>query len=102
MQVAIIGLDGRRRGSPQRIARRLDDRNRATERSGADSLTPSELRVARLAAEGGTNREIAQTLFVTPKTVEVHLSAAYRKLGIRSRTELTRLLVTCDQTPVPG
>jgi DNA-binding CsgD family transcriptional regulator len=44
--------------------------------------------VATLAAQGATNREIAQTLFVTPKTVQVHLTNAYRKLGIRSRREL--------------
>ena len=47
--------------------------------------TPSERRVVELAAEGQTNRDIAQGLFVTPKTVEVHLSNSYRKLGIRSR-----------------
>jgi DNA-binding CsgD family transcriptional regulator len=52
------------------------------------ALTASELRMATLAAGGQTNREIAQALFVTPKTVEVHLSNAYRKLGIRSRREL--------------
>jgi DNA-binding NarL/FixJ family response regulator len=56
------------------------------------SLTASERRVANLAAEGHTNRDIAQTLYVTPKTVEVHLSAAYRKLGIDSRRELPRAL----------
>jgi DNA-binding NarL/FixJ family response regulator len=44
-----------------------------------------ELRVATLAAGGQTNRDIAQTLYVTPKTVEVHLSNAYRKLNIGSR-----------------
>ncbi len=56
--------------------------------SGPEALTPSERRVADLAAGGDTNRDIAQVLFVTPKTVEVHLSNAYRKLGIRSRREL--------------
>ncbi len=58
--------------------------------SGVDSLTPSERRVADLAVAGRSNREIAQELYVTPKTVEVHLSNAYRKLGIRSRRELGR------------
>jgi len=59
---------------------------------GADALTPSEWRVARMAVEGMTNREIAQSLFVTPKTVEVHLSNVYRKLGIGSRTQLADAL----------
>lgn len=63
-------------------------RPRTAAQSGAASLTARERRVAELAADGRTNREIAQTLFVTPKTVEVHLSSAYRKLDIRSRREL--------------
>jgi DNA-binding NarL/FixJ family response regulator len=56
--------------------------------SGVESLTASEKRVADLAAAGQTNRDIAQALYVTPKTVEVHLSNVYRKLGIKSRREL--------------
>jgi DNA-binding CsgD family transcriptional regulator len=60
--------------------------------SGVESLTPSERRVAELAAEGPTNREIAQALFITPKTVEVHLSRVYRKLGITSRSQLAAAL----------
>jgi DNA-binding CsgD family transcriptional regulator len=63
-------------------------RPRRTALSGVESLTASEQRVATLAADGAVNREIAETLFVTPKTVEIHLSAVYRKLGIRSRREL--------------
>ena len=53
-------------------------------------LTESERRIAELAASGLTNREIAATLFISPKTVEVNLSRVYRKLGIRSRAELAR------------
>jgi DNA-binding CsgD family transcriptional regulator/tetratricopeptide (TPR) repeat protein len=60
--------------------------------SGVDSLTPSERRVAQMAAEGLMNREIAQVLFVTAKTVEVHLSSVYRKLGIKSRSQLPAAL----------
>jgi DNA-binding NarL/FixJ family response regulator len=60
--------------------------------SGVGSLTPSEKRVADLAADGMSNREIAQELYVTPKTVEVHLSNTYRKLEIRSRRQLTGAL----------
>jgi len=56
------------------------------------ALTASERRVADLAAEGQTNRDIAQTLYVTPKTVEVHLTNTYRKLGIGSRHELAGAL----------
>jgi DNA-binding CsgD family transcriptional regulator len=53
-------------------------------------LTDGERRVAELVAEGRTNREVAAALFVTEHTVETVLSRAYRKLGVRSRTELTR------------
>ena len=67
-------------------------RPRTTERSGEDSLTPSERRVAELAATGDTNREIAQTLFVTEKTVETHLGRAFRKLDISSRRQLPDVL----------
>jgi DNA-binding CsgD family transcriptional regulator len=56
--------------------------------TGMESLTPSELRVARMAAEGMENREIAQTLFVSVKTVETHLGHVYRKLDISSRKQL--------------
>lgn len=61
-------------------------------RSGADALTPSERRVAELAAEGLTNKEIAQSLFVTLKTVELHLTNTYRKLDISSRRALAGAL----------
>jgi DNA-binding CsgD family transcriptional regulator len=60
--------------------------------SGVDALTPSELRVARMAADGMGNRTIAQALFVTTKTVEVHLSSAYRKLHVPSRAALAAVL----------
>jgi DNA-binding NarL/FixJ family response regulator len=56
--------------------------------SDTDALTPSEGRVAEMAAEGLTNKEIAQALFVTVKTIETHLWHAYSKLGIRSRSQL--------------
>jgi DNA-binding CsgD family transcriptional regulator/tetratricopeptide (TPR) repeat protein len=59
---------------------------------GIESLTPSERRVAELAADGPTNREIAQELFVTPRTVEVHLTSVYRKLEIDSRSQLAAAL----------
>jgi len=56
----------------------------------SDQLTPSEERVALLAASGLTNREVAIRLFVSAKTVEAHLGRAYRKLGVRTRAELVR------------
>lgn len=59
---------------------------------GAGQLTPSERRVAELAAEGRTNREIANDLFVTVKAVEWHLGNAYRKLDIRGRRGLANAL----------
>ncbi|MGH2987668.1 MAG: helix-turn-helix transcriptional regulator, partial [Solirubrobacterales bacterium] len=64
--------------------------------TGVESLTPSEGRVARLAAAGRTNRQIAEELFVTTKTVESHLGSAYRKLEIDSRGELTVALGDAD------
>jgi len=60
--------------------------------SGPESLTPSERRIAELAAGGQSNREIATMLFVTPKTVEYHLRNAYRKLDIQTRRELAEAL----------
>jgi DNA-binding CsgD family transcriptional regulator len=55
-------------------------------------LTASELRVARMAAEGMTNRAIAQALFLTENTIETHLRSVFRKMGIRSRSQLARAL----------
>jgi len=61
--------------------------------TGTGSLTPSEQRVSRLAAQQLTNNQIAQTLFVTPKTIEYHLRHVYQKLGITGRSELKCALV---------
>ncbi|HEV2771328.1 MAG TPA: helix-turn-helix transcriptional regulator [Thermoleophilaceae bacterium] len=60
--------------------------------TGVASLTPSERRVVDLAAEGESDRDIAQALFVTPKIVEIHLTRAYRKLDVGSRRELAAAL----------
>lgn len=67
-------------------------RPRRTATSGTAALTPTERRVATLAAEGHTNREIAERLFVTPKTIEMHLGNVFRKLHIEGRSQLSRAL----------
>jgi DNA-binding CsgD family transcriptional regulator/tetratricopeptide (TPR) repeat protein len=84
-----------RRGGAARLADRANSELAATGEKvrrytpiGVESLTPRERRVADLAASGMTNRQIAQSLFVTVKTVEAHLSAAYGKLDIGSRRDL--------------
>jgi len=60
--------------------------------SGLDSLTPGERRIAQLAADGLSNRDIAQNLFITTRTVEGHLTHAYQKLAITSREQLPAAL----------
>jgi DNA-binding CsgD family transcriptional regulator len=67
-------------------------RSSAPAGSGVQQLTASERRVAELAAEGRSNPEIAQVLFVTRKTVETHLASVYRKLAIPGRGHLVRAL----------
>ncbi len=74
-------------------------RPRRTVRTGAASLTPSERRVAVMAAEGLSNREIAQALFVTLRTIEMHLSNAFRKLDVSSRTQLPAALGGDERAP---
>jgi DNA-binding CsgD family transcriptional regulator len=59
----------------------------------AEQLTPQELQVALVVARGATNKEAGATLFLSAKTIEAHLGRVYRKLGIRSRTELANRLV---------
>jgi DNA-binding NarL/FixJ family response regulator len=70
----------------------LGTRPRRPAISGRDALTASEARVAAMAAKGMSNKDIAQALFVTHKTVETHLSRTYMKLGIGSRRELASAL----------
>jgi DNA-binding CsgD family transcriptional regulator len=67
---------------------------RRRDASTLDELTPQERQIARLLAEGKTTREAAAAVFLSPKTVEYHLSHVYRKLGIRSRQELREALLT--------
>lgn len=83
---------------------RLGDRPRRLAISGPDALTGSERRVAQMAADGLSNRQIAQSLFVTTKAVEWHLANTYRKLQIRRRQQLPEALGPGGPTaePVPG
>jgi DNA-binding CsgD family transcriptional regulator len=68
--------------------------------TGLDSLTASERRIAELAGEGLTNREIAQTLFITARTVEGHLTSVFRKLRLESRDALPAALA--GRAPIPA
>lgn len=77
---------------PRIAARTLHLTELADTRDGRALLTASETRVARAAAAGRTNREIAAQLFVSVRTVETHLGSAYRKMGVRTRTQLALAL----------
>lgn len=79
-------------GAPIWSARARASLARISGRSASGELTETERQVAHLAAEGKTNREVAEALFVSQKTVEANLSRAYRKLGIRSRRQLAERL----------
>ena len=102
------GLDLSHKGGASVLADRAQTelvatgaRPRRPESSGIDSLTVSQLRVAELAARGLTTRQIAEALFVTPKTVEYHLRQTYRKLDIASRGELPEMLKSAPLKTAP-
>jgi class 3 adenylate cyclase/DNA-binding CsgD family transcriptional regulator len=84
----------RARAELRATGERLRDRDTARE-----ELTAQELRIAMQAAEGKTNRQIAATMFLSPKTVEFHLGRAYRKLGVTSRAELIRHFASGQPAP---
>lgn len=77
----------------RRLGVRVPRRGSGRVAGQAAALSTRELQVARLVAHGLTNREIARRLHISPRTVETHLAHAYAKLGVRSRAELTNLLV---------
>ena len=92
-------LDGAHRAGAARLAQRAETELRATGArprrivlTGLESLTASERRIAELASRNLTNREIAQTLFITDRTVEGHLTSVFRKLQLHSRNELPAAL----------
>ena len=93
------GSTWRTAAAPSPIAERAQDelaatgaRPRRVELTGVESLTPSERRITAMASEGLSNPQIAQALFLTRRTVEMHLTNAYRKLDISSRDELPEAL----------
>jgi DNA-binding NarL/FixJ family response regulator len=69
---------------------------RRREAAATDELTPHELQVALVVAQGASNRDAAARLFLSPKTVEFHLGRIYRKLGVTSRLELARHFAELD------
>jgi DNA-binding CsgD family transcriptional regulator len=100
-------LDLAARGGARPLVARVREELKATGarprrawRTGLEALSPRELRVAKLAAEGRTNREIAYQLYVTLKTVEGHLARAYTKLGIERRQQLAKFFDR-EKTRVP-
>lgn len=102
-------LDLASRSAARALARRAREELRAAgarprrERlSGPEALTPGERRVSELAATGLTNREIAQQLFLSLRTVETHLTHAYRKLDIQSRAGLAGVLAAHPETEAGG
>jgi DNA-binding CsgD family transcriptional regulator len=83
----------------ERELRTTGETVRRRDTSTAEELSPQELQIALVVAQGITNREAGATLFLSPKTIEYHLSRVYRKLGVRSRTELARLVAHQDAVP---
>jgi DNA-binding CsgD family transcriptional regulator len=71
------------------------------EPGAAERLTPQELQIATHVAEGLTNRDVAERLFLSPKTIEFHLTGVYRKLNVRSRAELIRLFAVDSPERLP-
>jgi DNA-binding CsgD family transcriptional regulator/tetratricopeptide (TPR) repeat protein len=99
-----LALELAQRGGAKLLAGRAHEeliasgaRPRRVFASGVDALTPSERRVAAMAAEGLSNREIAQSLFVTLRTVETHLSSVFRKLDVSARTQLATALAAAEE-----
>jgi DNA-binding CsgD family transcriptional regulator len=82
--------------------RATGERTRKRPADSSGGLTPQEARVAQLVAQGGTNAEIAAQMFVSPSTVEYHLHKVFRKLGIKSRTQLVKQILETSQPQGDG
>ena len=102
------GMDGAHRAGAHPLVatameglRSLGMRPRRPALRGIDALTSQQLRVARLAAAGRSNREIAEELFLTRRTVELHLTGAYRKLGTDGREGLAGVLAETPRRALP-
>jgi DNA-binding NarL/FixJ family response regulator/tetratricopeptide (TPR) repeat protein len=92
-------LDARPWAEQARAELRASGETLARGGNGGEQLTPQELQIALLVTEGRTNAEVGRALFLSTRTVEFHLSRAYRKLGVASRTELTRRLASAGSAP---
>jgi DNA-binding CsgD family transcriptional regulator len=89
-----------RLGASLWLARAQTELDRVGLRHGSpDQLTPTEKSVAQLAASGLTNREIAERVFLSPKTVESNLARVYEKLGVHSRAALGARMATLESVP---
>jgi DNA-binding CsgD family transcriptional regulator len=89
-------------GIPRWAERARNEADRVGLRASASILTKTERRVAELVASGRSNQEVAAELFVSTKTVEANLTRVYRKLSVRSRTELANFLIKSDPETHPN
>lgn len=92
-------LDARPWAERARAELRASGETLASGGDGGEQLTPQEMQIALLVTEGRTNAEVGRALFLSTRTVEFHLSRAYRKLGVASRTELTRRFASVGTSP---
>jgi len=97
--ILVDRLDARPWAERARAELRASGETLASGGDGGEQLTPQELQIALLVSEGRTNAEVGRAVFLSTRTVEFHLSRTYRKLGVSSRTELTRRLASAGTVP---